>query len=75
MSKVRIQAAVTFAIMAGFFWAYALDPHDQVMKGALIGAFAAAWGYWLGYSHQNQQNEVQRLRDAARAARGHDAQG
>lgn len=38
-------------ILIGMFaGAYASNPHDEAMKGALITAFAAAYGYWLGSS-------------------------
>lgn len=42
--------ALSFALIAMFAWAYAFDPSDEAMKGALIAAFAAAYGYWLGSS-------------------------
>jgi hypothetical protein len=33
-----------------FGWAYSEDVADATMKGALIGAFSGAWGYYLGSS-------------------------
>lgn len=38
-------------ILIGMFArAYDRNPRDEAMKGALITAFAAAYGYWLGSS-------------------------
>lgn len=42
---------VAFAIIGLFGWAFARNPTDQVMLGALIAAFAGAWGYYLGNSN------------------------
>lgn len=33
-----------------FAWAYAENPGDQTLIGAIIGAFNMAVGYWLGSS-------------------------
>lgn len=42
--------ALSFLLIAMFAGAYAYDPADEAMKGAMIAAFAAAYGYWLGSS-------------------------
>jgi hypothetical protein len=45
---------IAFTIIAGFAVAYITHPSDT-MNGALIGAFAGAWGYYLGSSSGSQQ--------------------
>lgn len=42
--------ALSLLLIAMFGGAYAFDPSDDAMKGALIAAFSAAYGYWLGSS-------------------------
>lgn len=42
--------ALSALLISMFAGAYAYDPADEAMKGALIAAFAAAYGYWLGSS-------------------------
>lgn len=49
---------ITTLIVGGYFVAYFISPGDETMKGALIAAFAGAWGYWLGSSqgaHENRE--------------------
>lgn len=41
---------LSVVLIAMFAAAYAVDPNDEAMKGAMIAAFAAAYGYWLGSS-------------------------
>lgn len=41
---------ITLILIGLFGYAYAMDPSDQAMKGALIAAFAAAYGFWIGAS-------------------------
>lgn len=50
------RAVVALTIIAGFLAAYFSDPHDDTMKGALIAAFAGAWGYYLGSSKGAAEN-------------------
>lgn len=40
---------IAYTIIVGFAAAYVHNP-DDTMKGALIAAFAGAWGYFLGSS-------------------------
>lgn len=54
MSNLRwpeTRAVIALILIAGFMAAYFQDqaPND-IMRGALIGAFAGAWGYYLGSS-------------------------
>lgn len=42
---------VAFAIIGLFAWAFAENPTDETFVGALIAAFAGAWGYYLGSSN------------------------
>lgn len=63
---------ITLGIVAIFAYAYAQQPHDDMMKGALIAAFAGAANYWLGSSKgsddktkaliENQDGEPQPVR-------------
>ena len=46
---------IAYTIILGFAAAYINDPSDT-MTGALIAAFAGAWGYYLGSS--NSSNAV-----------------
>jgi hypothetical protein len=41
---------VAVVLLGLFGWAFALNPHDQVFIGAILAAFAASWGYYLGGS-------------------------
>lgn len=51
---------VAFAIIGMFGWAFARNMGDDTMKGALIAAFAGAWGFYLGSS-----NNASRANDRA----------
>ena len=42
--------ALSGVLIVMFAGAFAFDPNDDAMKGALIAAFSAAYGYWLGSS-------------------------
>lgn len=44
------QLIVTISLIVLFGLAYAANPQDEMMKGAMIAGFAAAYGYWLGSS-------------------------
>lgn len=55
-------------ILIGLFgWAYSEDVSDATMKGALIGAFSGAWGYYLGSSRgaTSQTENVSKALDLA----------
>ena len=43
------KAVIALSIIGLFAWAYISHPTD-IMGGALIAAFAGAWGYYLGSS-------------------------
>lgn len=45
---------IAYTIILGFAAAYIFHPSDT-MNGALIAAFAGAWGYYLGSSSATQQ--------------------
>lgn len=53
---------IAYTIIVGFAFAYYRDP-DDTMKGALIAAFAGAWGYYLGSS--NSSNHIRDQMDKA----------
>lgn len=40
-------ALLLIGMFAAAYWE---NPRDEAMKGAMIAAFAAAYGYWLGSS-------------------------
>jgi hypothetical protein len=44
---------ITLILVGVFAYAYGQDPSDQAMKGAIIAACSAAYGFWLG----NKQND------------------
>lgn len=46
--------AIAYTIITAFFVAYINDP-SETMNGALIAAFAGAWGYYLGSSSSSGQ--------------------
>lgn len=54
MSTLRwpdTRAVIALILIAGFMAAYFQDKTpNEIMRGALIGAFAGAWGYFLGSS-------------------------
>lgn len=59
-----IRSWVTVALILGFFAAYTLNAlrNDNeamnLMNGALIAAFAGAWGYWLGSSSASSAKDA-----------------
>jgi hypothetical protein len=44
------QFVLCLALVAIFTGAYFNDPSDKTMGGAIIAAFSASWGYYLGSS-------------------------
>lgn len=62
---------ITLMLIGLFGFAYFQDPSDQAMKGAIIGAFSAAYGFWIG-SKQNEkaaENTGEAFRAISAAAR------
>jgi len=57
---------LTFTLIALFAGAYFRETQpDQMMKGAMIAAFAAAYGYWLGSSSGSRsKDELLAAKDA-----------
>lgn len=49
---------IAYTIVLGFAAAYVWNP-SETMNGALIAAFAGAWGYYLGSSSITHQSRVQ----------------
>lgn len=60
---------ITLLLIGLFGFAYWHDPADQAMKGAIIAAFSAAYGFWIG-SKQNEKSteNVGKAFDAIAAA-------
>lgn len=56
MRQPSPQVLVTMALIGLFAAAFFSNPSDEQFRGALIGAFAAAYGYWLGSSSGSKQN-------------------
>lgn len=48
---------ITMLLIALFGYAYIQDPADEAMKGALIGAFSAAYGFWIGSKQNDKATE------------------
>jgi hypothetical protein len=61
---------ITAALIGLFGYAYIHNPADEAMKGALIAAFAAAYGYWIGAS---RGGSVAQEQAGAAVALAHDA--
>lgn len=60
---------ITLLLICLFGYAYADDPSDQAMKGAIIAAFSAAYGFWLGSKGNEKATEnTSKAFDAIRAA-------
>ncbi len=60
---------ITLLLISLFAFAYIQDPADQAMKGALIGAFSAAYGFWIGSKNQEKSSEnTGKALDAIKAA-------
>lgn len=66
--EVDMRAIVVLIVFALFAWAFGNAPNDETMKGALIAAFAAAWGYYLGSSRSTTETR-QQITDATNQAR------
>lgn len=60
---------IAYTIILGFSAAYVFNPSDT-MNGALIAAFAGAWGYYLGSSNSSNavREQVGKALDLATAA-------
>jgi hypothetical protein len=60
---------IAYTIIVGFGAAYIFHPSDT-MNGALIAAFAGAWGYYLGSSNSSSEvrGQVGKALDLAAAA-------
>ncbi len=60
---------IAYTIILGFAAAYMNDP-SETMTGALIGAFAGAWGYYLGSSNASSEksSQVTKALDLAQAS-------
>lgn len=60
---------IAYTIIIGFAAAYIHQPNDT-MAGALIAAFAGAWGYYLGSSNSSNavREQVGKALDLAAAA-------
>lgn len=60
---------IAYTIILGFAAAYVSNPSDT-MNGALIAAFAGAWGYYLGSSNSSNvvRDQVGKALDIAAAS-------
>ena len=50
------QLVISLILIGLFGYAYYNNPQDEMMKGAMIAAFAASYGYWLGSSTGSKQS-------------------
>ena len=48
---------ITLLLIGLFGFAYIQDPADQAMKGAIIAAFSAAYGFWIGSKENEKATE------------------
>jgi hypothetical protein len=63
---------ITLLLILLFGFAYWNDPSDQAMKGAIIGAFSAAYGFWIGSKNnetatENTGKAFDAIKEAAKA--------
>lgn len=56
MKAPSSQLIVALLLIGLFGFAYYNNPQDEMMKGALIAAFAAAYSYWLGSSNGSKDS-------------------
>lgn len=50
LQSIDAKFFIALVVISLFAWAYGENTDDDTMKGALIAAFAGAWGYYLGSS-------------------------
>lgn len=58
--------AVSFVVICLFAYAYSQNPENEMLVGALIGAFTGAVGYWIGSSKGAADNRDQLNKQADR---------
>lgn len=60
---------VSLLLIGMFGYAYLHNPNDETMKGAVILAFATAYGFWLGKNDGDDQRSQNtgKLADAVKA--------
>lgn len=56
MKAFSPQLVISLILIGLFGYAYYNNPQDEMMKGAMIAAFAASYGYWLGSSTGSKQS-------------------
>lgn len=54
---VEPQFIITLLLIALFWAAFLNAPDDEAIKGAIIAAFAAGYGYWLGSKGNEKATE------------------
>jgi hypothetical protein len=47
---------ITLLLVGLFGYAFAQDPADESMKGAIIAAFSTAYGFWLAGKEKEQSS-------------------
>lgn len=57
------RAIVALGLIGAFLYAYFTEPESETMKGALIAAFSAAWGFYLGSSKGAHENRAAAIED------------
>ena len=60
--KFDARFIVAMTVIGLFAWAYAENPTDDTLLGALIAGFAGAWGFYLGSAKVNQEAREQQAR-------------
>lgn len=65
------RAVITAVVLLLFGYAYAQNPSDEMMKGALIAAFSLAVSYWLGSSKgsSDKAEQIERQDQSAQVER------
>ena len=69
MNWLEPRFIITLLLIGLFGFAYINDPADEAMKGALIGAFSAAYGFWIGSkTNEKAAENTGKAFDAIKAA-------
>lgn len=65
------QFVISFMLVGLFTAAYLMHPNDGTLNGAIIAAFSAAWGYFIGSSKSSntQSDNMGKVLDLANTPR------
>jgi hypothetical protein len=70
VSAYGFREAVAGAVIGLFAWAFYLNPHDEIIIGSLLTAFATAIGFYLGGSKVGSDTATKNADTVAAQAQG-----